>query len=427
MNEVTYEPLASRPAMALMPAPVPGSGTRLRHLEEVRDHVQADSLGAWDTYASREELAFKDGQLAFENESGVETRLTPTNWATGQLCSRLGIPAPYFRKCPPVLQDVQANYWLREADRLSETREAQDRSKKWMLRAKGETLRAVLSERYSPLDNGELLDALMPTLHARYRVDWFALADEGLHLRIVDPDRAREVLPDDELSVGIHISNSEVGLRSVTVDALIYRLVCKNGLIRLVKGKSLMRQRHVHLARPRLLASLEEAVASAWNEAEGFLGQMKRTTLMPVADVEGTIERLSERWHLSKPVQDDVLLSLRREPEKIQETVYGVVNALTNVAQRLPDEARYDMEVLAGHVAEQGVASYAPKRPKFVQREVPVGVSETNSDPPDYAGFEEAASDDTEFDVVEAAREMFEAEIVSRRSLSALSQEVVES
>lgn len=427
MNEVIYEPLAHSPALALVPAPVMGSATRLRHLDEVRDHVQADSLGAWDTYASRDQLAFKDGQLAFDDKLGVERRLTPTNWATGQLCSRLGIPAPYFRKCPPVLQDVQANYWLREADRLSETREAEDKSKRWMLRAKGETLRAVLSERYSPLDNSELLDALMPTLSARYRVDWFALADEGLHLRIVDPDRAREVLPDDELSVGIHISNSEVGFRSVTVDALIYRLVCKNGLIRLVKGRSLMRQRHVHLARPRLLASLEEAVASAWNEAEGFLGQVKRTTLMPVDDVEGTIERLGERWHLPKPVQDDVLLSLRREPAPVQETVYGVVNALTNVAQRLSDEARYDMEVLAGHVAEQGVGAYAPKRPKARQSEAPDRMGEVDLDPPEYAGFEEAQFDDTGFDVVEAAREMFEAEVVSRRSLSAPPKEVVES
>ena len=106
-----------------------------------------------------------------------------------------------------------------------------------MLRAKAENLRAVLSERYSPLDNATLLDELRVLLPDSYRVDWFGLQDESLHLRVVDPARTRELLPDDALTVGIHLVNSEVGMRSVTVDALVYRLVCTNGLIRLVKGQ----------------------------------------------------------------------------------------------------------------------------------------------------------------------------------------------
>ena len=379
-------------------APAPAQAKSLRRLDDVRELVRADSLGLWDSFASREELAFKDGHLAFLNPQGDEMRLAPTSWATGQLCARLGIPASYFRKCPGVLQDVQANYWLRQSQPQGD-----DAGARWMLRAKGDRLRAVLSDRYSPLDNAELLDLLLPMLEPHHLVDWLSLEEEGLHLRVVDPKRTRDVLPGDGLSVGIHIANSEVGFRSLRVDALVYRLVCTNGLIRLVQGKSLLRQRHVHIARPRFVACLEEAVSLAWAEAEGFLEQIEATTRMRVSDVPGTLERLGEKWHLSQNVQDDLLLSLRREPSRVQETVYGLVNAVTSVAQRMAPETRYDLEVLAGHLAEHGVAAYASRKKRASLDEI-----------------------EEPFDAVEAAREMFEAQVVSRRPLPARAKEMVE-
>lgn len=371
------------------------SNGHLRHFSDVREAVAAQSAGNWDARVLRADLSLFDGQLVLPPQQGEPNYLTPTNWATGQLCARLGIPAPYFRRCPADLQDAQANYWLRK----NQGRDDDCPDEKWLLRANDDRLRAVLSHRYSPLDNADLLGALQPLLEPRFRVDWLDVGDEGLHVRIVDPGRTQDVLPDDALSVGIHIANSEVGFRSISVDALVYRLVCTNGLIRLVQGKSLLRQRHIHIARPRLLAALEEAVASAWEEASGFLEQMRQTTTMPVPDVEGTIERIGERWHLSQAVQEDIVSDLRREPPLIQETVYGVVNAFTSVAQRLPAESRYDLEVLAGHLAEQGVAAYAPKR-----RE-----DSTNGG----AGLTKSSSHES-FDAVEAVREMLGAQVVSR-------------
>ena len=203
---------------------------RGQSLNCARESVRDDDAGKWDTLVPRKILQMQNGQLSWP-QMGDEQPLTPSTWASGQLCARLGLPAPYFRKCPTDLQDAQANYWLEHGP--------QKPGEKWMLRAKDENLRAVLSERYSPLDNATLLDELRLLLPDSYRVDWFGLQDESLHLRVVDPARTRELLPDDALTVGIHLVNSEVGMRSVTVDALVYRLVCTNGLIRLVKGQKL--------------------------------------------------------------------------------------------------------------------------------------------------------------------------------------------
>ena len=384
---------------------------RGNRLDDARDTVREDDCGKWDVSVARDDLRLCYGYLT-SNEQRFAEPLAFSNWATSQFCTRLGIPAPYFRKCPPPLQDEQANYWLRYGQHKP--------GEKWLLRAKDNDLRAVLSERYSPLDNATLLDELSPLLPDSYRVDWFGLAAESLHLRVVDPQRYREVLPNDALTVGIHIANSEVGYRSVTVDALVYRLVCKNGLIRLVKGKSLMRQRHLHVSEMRFVGVFGEAIENALQESESFLEQLKAATQTPVPDIEGVMEKIAEKWHLSDETQETVKQSLRQEPASQQESLYGLVNAYTAAAQKLPDESRYDLEVLAGQLAEHGVANYAPRRKK---RSAIEGDAVDSVEPQARNGQHpaETTSDSAlaepaivEKSVVELAREMFDAEIVGR-------------
>lgn len=367
-----------------MTSPASADGARGLRLPEVGERLHADDAGKWDMVTRRDELEMQEGRLLVPAPSG-ERSLGLSTWASGQLCSRLGIPVSYFRKCPTALQDVQANHWLRnprasvaprdeEEDGSSGTDACEDGGKprcrrsatqahasaqpeRWRLRARDETLRAVVSDRYSPLDNAVLWEQLRGLVPHGYRVDWFGLSDESLHLRLVDLERCREVLPGDDLSIGIHIANSEVGGRALSVEALVYRLVCKNGLIRRMGGKSLLRQRHIHISTLRLEAALAEATHRALEEAEGFLHLLKAATLTLIPDVGGTIEQLGSRWALSQGTQEAVKAALLREIPSQQETLYGVINAFTYTAQNMPDEARYDLEVLAGHLAEQGVRS----------------------------------------------------------------------
>ena len=364
---------------------------RGQSLDSARELVRDDDRGKWDTVVARRDLQMQNGNLNF---GGREQSLAPSSWATGQLCARLGIPAPYFRKCPHDLQDEQANYWLEHG--------AQKPDETWLLRAKDENLRAVLSDRYSQLDNATLLDELRMLLPDSYRVDWFGLQDESLHLRVVDPTRTCELLPDDALTVGIHLVNSEVGLRSVTVDAMVFRLVCTNGLIRLVKGKSLLRQRHLHVSHHRFVGALGEAIDNALQESEGFLNQLAATTQTPVPDISDVMEKIAEKWSLSDETQANAKLALRQENASQQESLYGLVNAYTSAAQKLPDSGRYDLEVLAGNLAQHGVAAFAPHRssvsPHLLKQR------ESNGE----NGYDEP------FDVVETAREMFEAQVMSR-------------
>ena len=49
--------------------------------------------------------------------------------------------------------------------------------------------------------------------------------------QVVNPRLEAEVTPGDIVQAGVIISNSEVGLGSVSIQPLVYRLVCKNGMV----------------------------------------------------------------------------------------------------------------------------------------------------------------------------------------------------
>ncbi len=363
----------------------------------VRERVRKDALDKWDALTPRAQIRLHGGRLWFPEaaQSDFAASLRPTPWAVAQFCQRLGIPAGYFRKCPSRLQDLQFNHWIKQApgrpeedcapapertddeappeELQSEEPDGPSPSDPWLLRMKGDALRGVLSSRYARLDHDLLLDCLTPLLPQGFAVDWFSLDDAGLHLRLVDPRKPQSVLAGDDLLCGIHLANSEVGKRAVTVDALVYRLVCQNGLIRLVRGKSLLYRRHVYLSAPRFQEALEGAVLGALDEAGRFVEQIRTAARTPVPDVQAVLAQLGRQEALSKSFLEAAEKSLRSEPSGQQETVWGLANGLTQAAQALSPDDRYAVEALAGRLIEHG-----PPRLAAPQAAVPATGKEHN-------------------------------------------------
>jgi len=331
-----------------------------RHgLTELKRQIAQDDAGKWDLLVPKDRLILSRGQLILPEEHLDEhpELLSLSPWATAQVCHRLGIPAPYFLRCSNPLRDAQFNYWAWQgAEDPDEEQDGKaDTPRPWLLRCKEQAVRAVLSDRYRPLDNADLVGTLVPILEDRFEVRGIALTPESFHLRLVDPRLAREVLPDDRLMVGVHVANSETGRRSVTVDALVWRLVCLNGMVRLVRGKSLLRQRHVSWDRPRFADALNRAVCEAVTAGAGLIDRLQAATREPVPDVEGVIRAIGQQAALTQSVQDRVKQALLSTPPPQQERVYGLVQALTYTAQSLAPDDRYDLEVLAGRLLDEGL------------------------------------------------------------------------
>ena len=331
-----------------------------RHgLTELKRQIAHDDAGKWDLIVPKDRLALSHGLLTLPEEHLDEHSecLSLSPWATAQVCQRLGIPVDYYRKLSRPLRDANVNHWLwrQDAEPDDENAAQSGSTRSWLLRCKGEGVRAVLSDRYRPLDNADLVGTLIPILEDRFEVRGIALTPESFHLRLVDPRLAREVLPNDRLMVGVHVANSETGRRSVTVDALVWRLVCLNGLVRLVRGKSLLRQRHVSWDRPRFADALSRAVCEAMTAGAGLIDRLQAATREPVPDVEGVIRAIGQQAALTQAVQYRVKQALLGTPPSQAETVYGLVQALTYTAQSLAPDDRYDLEVVAGRLLDDGL------------------------------------------------------------------------
>ena len=263
----------------------------------------------------------------------------------GQACAKLGMPAAYFGRCPTHLQDTQWNFW-KGIDRRERKRAGGDGEERWTIRGKNSTIRGVLSARYEKLDNHQLLEALVPALAgSEYEVKLFDLTPESFHLRMTDPRMSRLALPGDPLVVAIHVANSEIGRRAVTIDACVYRLVCENGLVRKVAGKSLLRQRHIHVATASLIPSIQEAIGQAKLVAAAFIEQMILSTKTLIPDPERAIQILASSWGLTKQTVEFIKFGLHGESRP--DTVYGLLNAVTNAAQKLSPDGRFELETLA--------------------------------------------------------------------------------
>ena len=93
-------------------------------------------------------------------------------------------------------------------------------------------LRALLSDRYKIMDNKEILKHLEPKFDKKNFVLLSGYEDENvMSCKIRFSNLIGSVRQGDTVYGGIYLRNSEVGRSSLTISALIYRLVCTNGLM----------------------------------------------------------------------------------------------------------------------------------------------------------------------------------------------------
>ena len=152
-----------------------------------------------------------------------------------QIGQHLGIPVKYYEKMReelPELLTTNVNEWFKE------------RPATRMLRTLDGTARAFLSDRYRRIDNYDIAQAALPIIGSipDAKVESCELTEQRLYIKAVDPRITAEIDKGDVVQAGVIISNSEVGLGSVNVRPLIYRLVCLNGMIAQDEG---VRKYHV--------------------------------------------------------------------------------------------------------------------------------------------------------------------------------------
>ena len=307
--------------------------------------------------------ATSDGatRLTVEQPSGL-TQFGVTPLARRQLAEKLGIPYAYFermREHEPQLLDNNVNTWLQsEPDRR-------------MLRTLDGNVRAVLSDRYRRLDNFDLAESVLPNLQQLPEVvfESVELTETKMYLKCVTPRLRFEVAPGDVVQAGVVVSNSEVGQGTLSVQPLIFRLLCRNGLI--AADRSL---RKTHVGRSlsteddaivvyqddtlraddkAFFLKVRDVVQAAVSEATFVQTAQKLQRTLGVkltGDPVKSVEVLAQRYTLNDEERSGVL---RHLIEDGQLSGYGLVNAVTHYSQTVDNYDRAtELEALGGRLIE---------------------------------------------------------------------------
>lgn len=303
------------------------------------------------------EVAIKDDIMQYQ----------VSDLAHRQIADRLQIPYKYYERMLreyPKLLDDNINGWLYK------------NPERRMLRTLDGRLRAFLSDRYRRLDNLELADHILPVIKEMKGCEVVSCEITATHmyLKIINKTMKTEVVPGDIVQAGFVLSNSEVGLGAVKVEPLIYRLVCKNGMIckdyahkKYHTGRQVEDTDNAYeLYSDATLAADDKAyflkvrdiVSVAVDESKFLLTVDKMRLAREDATGENpiqTVELLGDKYLLTKNERASILRHFALNHDFSR---YGLVNAVTRSAQDNPDYNRAtDLERLGGILLIDGLVS----------------------------------------------------------------------
>ena len=283
-----------------------------------------------------EVIAVRDmGFSSFDNLiiAGNEFEVLPS--AQRLISNRLRIPQSYLSRCPDDLQSDNLNYWLEREQKNRET---------LFCRFSGSKLRGVFTERYTALDNMEILTKMLdygfdPACEVHYSLD-----ESLMVLKIPEYGRMFGLTETDKIVPGISIANSEVGILALSIEAFFYRLVCSNGLIATTSVGS----RFKHVSR-RVMDKFPQVLSDVVYQSQENQGRFRLSMQTSVENPIRTIETFAKQFKLSQDETEIVQNAFYLEEGA---TMFHVINAFTRAAQEpvLTAIDAYKLERVGGQI-----------------------------------------------------------------------------
>lgn len=314
--------------------------------------------------------------LVVPTKEGLVT-LAANSLAHAQLAETVGIPKPYYDRMlaeEPQLLAENINKWLHK---YPEPR---------LIRTLDGAARAVLSDRYRPLENEDLAEVVIPALLKLESVEIMSqeITERRFYIKAVDKGVIRALsdrgahfgdgghtIVERKASPAITISNSEVGYGALSVQVGLYDSFCSN--LATFRERSL---RKYHIGAKHALADGENIAAllsdetrrktdeATWAQVGDVVkGAFDRVRFDGLCDkVEGTIaDKIdgdvakvitlsSKRFGLTETEGKSIL---QRLIEGGSATRFGLYNAVTRAAQDVDDYDRAtELEAIGGQIID---------------------------------------------------------------------------
>lgn len=283
--------------------------------------------------------------LKFTNEGGsYGFKLTP--YSLGQLCNKLGIPVKYITKCiengNPYLAADNINGWL------------DDYHKDLFVRAyNGDTVRGILSSRFAVMDAPDVIDVFHDNMKG-YEVRGMFVSPERLHMRVTQKEMLK--VKGEDLFAGVMLDSSDVGRSTLTVRFFVYKQVCSNGLCISEDMGQIYTQRHVGLTKDEFQEELKENVRRIPEVASEMMRVIKEAAKEDRAfDIDMMEEKQQDRFKsrikaLTRLSDNDIVDVLNLMGDSYSYSSWGLVNAITEHAQKFTLDRRLELETVAGSI-----------------------------------------------------------------------------
>lgn len=322
-------------------------------LTQMAQEIERQNAAKRDFIADSRKLSFShDMETITMKNGGMEPLgVFPVNThAHRQTAEHLDVPTKFYdslrTRHPDLLATTVNALFEREPERR-------------MVRVLDGRIRALLSDRFRPLDNFDLANAVLPVLSdaPEMRIESTQFTEARFYIKAVFPRIQSQVRVGDVVQAGIVISNSEIGAGSVSVLPLIYRLLCSNGLIAPESGQrryhtgkriggaegeafEMFSDRTRQLDDAAFWAKVQDIVRGVMNQEifEGIVDKLREATGDRIsASIADVIEVTSKHFGYNKKTSDGILSHLAAGGDL---TRYGLINAITRQSQ---DEEDYEL------------------------------------------------------------------------------------
>jgi len=297
-------------------------------LGKVSDRVNEMSKHCFDKNITVADISFDNLETVNIRSNTHELK----SIAQRSICYRLEIPYQYLKKCPSDIQALNMNYWIEH-----------EKNDQLFFRFDGDSVRAIFTLKYKPVDNFEVLERLDsinygPDTRVQCKVD-----HEMMVLSIPDGNKTFDI-NGDMITPGVSVTNSEVGLSSLSIEAFMLRLVCTNGLISKTEiGAS---YRHVST---KILKEFPSVLEQVSYEVGKQKHQFRLSAESRVDNPEVTIQNFNKQFQLNQFEKEAVEWAW---PLEMGYTMFNVLNAYTRAVQLegLPAESSYRLQKVGGNI-----------------------------------------------------------------------------
>ena len=265
----------------------------------------------------------------------ADKKMPMSAYASSGLCGKLKIPTVYYNRCAQQNKELAArniNEWLYGDDR------------QFMVRGYRDTARGLLSGSYSKFDAPEILRAFDEVLDSsKYKLKGSFVNEERMHIRLVE----KEILPieGEDLFAGITLDSSDIGRSGLYVRFFIWKQVCTNGLIIPKSSGELFRQKHIGITSEEFAKNLKEGLESFSSIRGRMIDVINETKQISTDD--DIADEIKNATKLTDDVVDEILTLADISYGRSR---WGIINGITEVAQKYTLERRLQLEQIAGEM-----------------------------------------------------------------------------